>query len=52
MIILDSCAIIWDELKVTNLTPAVKKAIRRDENEFQIFDISIWEISILINKVI
>jgi len=50
MILLDTCAIIWDALKVTNLTPAAKKAIKRDEDELLICDISIWEISMLIKK--
>ena len=50
VILLDTCAIIWDALETTKLTPKAKKAIKRDEQELLICDISIWEISMLIKK--
>ena len=50
MILLDTCAIIWTALEPSKLTPKAKKAIKRSENELVICDISIWEISMLINK--
>ncbi len=50
MILLDTCAIIWIALEPGKLTPKAKKAIKRYENELIICDISIWEISMLINK--
>ena len=50
MILLDTCAIIWDALETTKLTLKVKKAIKRYEQELLICDISIWEISMLIKK--
>ncbi len=50
MILLDTCAIIWIALESGKLTPKAKKAIKRYENELIICDISIWEISMLINK--
>lgn len=50
MILLDTCTIIWDALEITKLTPQAKKAIKRDEKELLICDISIWEISMLIKK--
>jgi len=50
MILLDTCAIIWDALEVSKLSSTATKAIKRDENELLICDISIWEISMLIKK--
>jgi len=50
MILLDTCAIIWDALEVSKLSSTATKAIKRDENELLICDISIWEISMLIRK--
>ena len=50
MIVLDTCAIIWDALDARQLTPKAKNAIERHENELIICDISIWEIAMLIRK--
>jgi PIN domain nuclease of toxin-antitoxin system len=50
MIVLDTCAVIWDALDATQLSPKAKKAIERHENELIICDISIWEIAMLIKK--
>ncbi len=52
MILLDTCAIIWDALEPTSLTFTALKAINHaDENNALIIsDISIWEISMLIKK--
>jgi len=50
MILLDTCAIIWIALEPGKLTSKAKKAIKRYENELVICDISIWEISMLINR--
>jgi PIN domain nuclease of toxin-antitoxin system len=50
MIVLDTCAIIWDALDATQLTPKAKNAIERHENELIVCDISIWEIAMLIRK--
>lgn len=52
MIIMDTCAIIWDALKPDKLTAKAKKAIdQADEHQALIIsDISIWEISMLIKK--
>ncbi len=50
MILLDTCAIIWAALEPSKLTPKAKKAIKRYENKLIICDISIWEISMLINR--
>ena len=50
MILLDTCAIIWNALEPSKLTPKAKKVIKRSESELIICDISIWEISMLINK--
>ena len=50
MILLDTCALIWDAIEPNKLTPKAKKAIEYSENELIICDISIWEISMLIKK--
>ena len=50
MIVLDTCAIIWDALDATKLTPKAKKAIERHAGELIICDISIWEIAMLIKR--
>ncbi|MBL3529724.1 MAG: type II toxin-antitoxin system VapC family toxin [gamma proteobacterium endosymbiont of Lamellibrachia anaximandri] len=50
MILLDTCAIIWNALEPSKLTSKAKKAIKFSENELIICDISIWEISMLIKK--
>jgi len=52
MIVVDTCAIIWDALEPAKLTPKAKKAIAKsDENgELLMCDISIWEISMLVKR--
>ncbi|TVQ70660.1 MAG: type II toxin-antitoxin system VapC family toxin [Chromatiaceae bacterium] len=52
MILLDTCAIVWDALDRDRLTDKAKLAIARaDENQALIIsDISIWEISMLIKR--
>ncbi|MDZ7923230.1 MAG: type II toxin-antitoxin system VapC family toxin [Marinagarivorans sp.] len=52
MILMDTCAIIWDALDDKQLTPQARKAIQKadDHNALIISDISIWEISMLIKK--
>lgn len=52
MILLDTCAIVWDALEPKNLTTKAKKAIDNadKQNALIISDISIWEISMLIKK--
>lgn len=52
MIVLDTCAIIWDALDADRLTITASKAIQAAEknNELMISDISIWEISMLISR--
>ncbi len=50
MILLDTCAIIWNALEPSKLTPKAKKAIKHVEDELIICDISIWEISMLIKR--
>lgn len=50
MILLDTCAIIWDALETSKLTQKAKKAIKNSESELIICDISIWEISMLIKR--
>jgi PIN domain nuclease of toxin-antitoxin system len=50
MILLDTCAIIWDALQPGKLSSAAKSAIESHEQELIICDISIWEISMLIKK--
>ena len=50
MIVLDTCAIIWDALDASQLTSKAKKAIERHESDLIICDISIWEIAMLIKR--
>jgi len=52
MILLDTCAIIWDALEPDKLTNSAKKAIEKADrhNSLIIADISIWEISMLVKK--
>ena len=52
MILLDTCAIIWDALEKEQLSEKALKAINTaDEfNVLIVSDISIWEIAILIKK--
>ncbi len=52
MIVMDTCAIVWDALQPAKLTARAKRSIRMaDENhELLICDISIWEISMLAKR--
>jgi len=50
VIVLDTCAIIWDALDNSKLSPKAKNAIELNACELIISDISIWEISMLIKK--
>jgi len=49
---MDTCAVVWDALDSKKLTTRAKKAIQKaDENsELLICDISIWEISMLVQR--
>ena len=52
MILLDTCAIIWDALAPSKLSVKAKQAIAAAEEQqaLVISDISIWEIAMLIKK--
>ena len=52
MILLDTCAIVWDALEPKKVTAKAKKAIDNadKQNALIISDISIWEISMLVKK--
>ncbi len=52
MILLDTCAIIWDALDQRQLSPKAKTAIDRADqnNALVVSDISIWEVAMLIKK--
>ena len=50
MILLDTCAIIWDALEPKKLTVEARRAIEHNGNELVICDISLWEIAMLISK--
>ena len=52
MILMDTCAIIWDALEPTELSKSAMAAIDKadEHNALIISDISIWEISMLIKK--
>jgi PIN domain nuclease of toxin-antitoxin system len=52
MILMDTCAIIWDALEPTKLSEAALAAINKadEHNALIIADISLWEIVMLIKK--
>src|SRR3990167_3406103 len=52
MIVLDTCALIFDALTPAKLTKTATKAINQAEKKAQLFcaDISLWEIAMLIQK--
>ena len=52
MILLDTCAIIWDALDKTKLTAKAKKAINKADKARSLFisDISIWELAMLVKR--
>ena len=50
MMVLDTCAVIWDALDTSKLSPQATKAIRGSSGELIICDISFWEISMLIKR--
>ena len=52
MILLDTCAIIWDALESKKLSRKAKKAINDADKQgaLLIADISMWEISMLLKK--
>ncbi len=50
MILLDTCAIIWDALDAGKLSPDAKNSIELNHSELIICDISIWEIAMLIKR--
>ena len=52
MILMDTCAIIWDALEPDKLSSKALKAINKadESNALIISDISIWELSMLIKK--
>ena len=52
MIILDTCAFIWDALQHPKLSPKAKAAIASAEanNTLMICDITLWEVALLVKK--
>ncbi len=52
MIVLDTCAILFDALNPERLTQKAKKAIDEAEEQRKLYccDISLWEIAMLIQK--
>ena len=50
MMVLDTCAVIWDALDTSKLSSQAAKAIRGSSGELIICDISFWEISMLIKR--
>jgi PIN domain nuclease of toxin-antitoxin system len=52
MILMDTCAIIWDALKPDQLSKSALNAINKadESNALIISDISVWKISMLIKK--
>ena len=50
MIVLDTCAVIWDALDPSMLTPKARRAIERYEADLVVCDISLWEVAMLIQR--
>lgn len=50
MILLDTCAFIWDALAPGELSPAARAAIERAGSDLMVCDISFWEIALLVKK--
>ena len=52
MILLDTCAIVWDALEPTKLPPKAIETINKADQHHALIisDISIWEISMLIKR--
>jgi PIN domain nuclease of toxin-antitoxin system len=52
MILLDTCAIIWDALDPSKLSRAAKEAIEQahSHNALIMSDISLWEVAMLVKK--
>jgi len=50
MILLDTCAIVWDALDASKLSPDARNTIELNERSLIICDISIWEIAMLIKR--
>jgi PIN domain nuclease of toxin-antitoxin system len=50
VILLDTCALIWDALDAGQLSAKARQAIEKHEHQLLICDISIWEIAMLIGK--
>ena len=52
MILMDTCAIIWDALNPTKLTPKASQSIENADKRHALIvsDISLWEISMLIKR--
>ena len=50
MILLDTCAVIWDALDPARLSTAAARAIEQNDGELMVCDISIWEIAMLMEK--
>ncbi len=52
MIVVDTCAIVWDALEPAKLSAKARQAIDKadEKNELLMCDISIWEISMLVQR--
>jgi len=50
VILLDTCAVIWDALDPSRLSVSAAAAMERNDGALMICDISIWEIAMLIEK--
>ncbi|MEZ5308569.1 MAG: type II toxin-antitoxin system VapC family toxin [Pyrinomonadaceae bacterium] len=50
MILIDTCAIVWDALDAKRLSSRARAAIDKPSAELLICDISLWEISMLMKR--
>ena len=50
MILLDTCAFIWDALAPQQLSAAARAAIERNAGDLLVCDITFWEVAMLVKK--
>lgn len=50
MILLDTCAVIWDALEPGRLSAKARKAVERHGDALMLCDITLWEIAMLMRK--
>ena len=50
MILLDTCALIWDALEPDRLSEKARSAIAMNPDALAVYDITFWEVAMLVKK--